>query len=108
MHVSKGISPTTKLKESIMKIKDFLTESNWGKGQYAEDADGNVFTVQDTKGVKFCLIGAAMRCYPDPDALAYIHQVLDLEIYDMTVVKWNDMPERTFAEVKAVIEKLDI
>jgi len=88
-----------------MKIKDFLKESNWGKGQYARDADGNICAVTDAKAVKFCLIGAAKRCCPEK--MNAIRCLLDKELGDIAV-SWNDAPGRTFEEVRALVEKLDI
>ena len=88
-----------------MKIKEFLKESNWTKWQYAKDAKGNVCAVADAKAEKFCLMGAAKKCYPE--GMDMIRRLLDRELGDMAIT-WNDMPERTFEEVKAVVEKLDI
>ena len=88
-----------------MKIKDFLKESNWTQGQYAKDVHGNGCAVADAKADRFCLIGAAKMCYPV--GMDAIRCLLDKELGDIAV-SWNDEPGRTFVEVRALVEKLDI
>ena len=88
-----------------MKMKEYMTESNWTKGQLARNKDGFGCSLYDTKAEKFCLMGATRKCYPNETEK--IQALLEQELRGYAVT-WNDEPGRTFAEVKAVIEKLDI
>jgi len=88
-----------------MKMKEYMTEANWVKGLFAGDANGDGCDIEDTKAEKFCLIGAAFKCYPND--VGTIRCLLDKELGDIAV-SWNDAPGRTFEEVRALVEKLDI
>ena len=88
-----------------MKIKDFLTEANWTQGQLARFASGHSCDLTNAFAVKFCLMGAAHKCYArETEKIQFL---LEQELRGYAVA-WNDEPGRTFAEVRAVIEKLDI
>jgi len=88
-----------------VKIKDFLNESNWTQGQFARDEDGNSCAAIDARAKKFCLMGAAYKCFSNETEM--ILDLLNRELQG-DAIGWNDAPGRTFEEVKAVIEKLDI
>ena len=87
-----------------MKVKEFLTKENWTQRAFALRQDGNPCHWLDTKAVKFCLQGALLKCYPGQPAT--IDTLLNNACGN--TVRWNDAPERTFKEVKALVEKLDI
>ena len=94
-----------------MKIRELLTdESKWCKKSYAFDAQGRKTTGYSPNAVKFCLVGAAQHCY----GTGYIEYVIKMQDalkrkFDVGVIAlWQDQPERTFAEVKALVEELDI
>ena len=88
-----------------IKIKDFLTESNWTKGQFARDEHNIGCSWEDEKAVKFCLLGAAHKCYTNEAEM--LHFMLERELRGDAII-WQDAPERTFAEVSALVKKLDI
>ena len=86
-----------------MKVKDLLTENNWGKaspGCYLPPCS------------KICLGMAINDCYPswekDHERIwSIVKNKLKLKS-SVAIVDWNDAPERTFAEVRQLIEELDI
>lgn len=90
----------------MMKIKDVLTdESKWCQHYYAKDKDGVPVSRLSPEACKFCLSGAMQNCY-GVNQFKIINRINE-EVDDF-MVSWNDAPERTFAEVRALIEKLDI
>ena len=114
------------------KIKDLLTsEAKWTKEALCRDNQGEYMEeVDDVFATCWDLSGAILRCYYYRDhdkGESYElcrqrhddieHKVAvrlgsqgesgsreDLE----TVRKWNDAPERTFADMRALVEELDI
>ena len=87
-----------------MKVKEFLTKENWGRKTFATLKDGTSCHWLDKEAKKFCLLGATYRCHPGETA--HIDALLDRACGNPAT--WNDMPGRTFEEVKALVEKLDI
>jgi len=87
-----------------MKIKEFLTKENWTQRAFALRQDGTGCHWLDKEAKKFCLLGATYRCHPGQPAT--IDALLDRACGNPAT--WNDMPGRTFEEVKALVEKLDI
>lgn len=93
-----------------MKIKELLTdESKWTKGAFARTIDNAQICSASQLAVCFCLQGAMFRCYTilDEFRVTRIKILKELRSGD-SIASWNDAPERTFAEVKALVEKLDI
>lgn len=79
-----------------MKIREFLTEANWGRGP------------ELAHGEKECLLTALCHCGQNQhERDVAIEKILDA-IGCGSIMAWNDAPERTFAEVKALVERLDI
>lgn len=78
-----------------MKVKEFLTPERWAKGDdvYLDNRD--------------CLLTAICRCYEDSQVEWGIKRRVR-EAVNGSLIDWNDAPERTFQEVKALVEKLDI
>jgi len=87
-----------------MKVKEFLTKENWTQGYYAKDAAGIYCEWSSVLAQKFCLLGASFKCYPGQKKT--MEGLLDNACGEAAV--WNDQPGRTFEEVKALVEKLDI
>jgi len=46
-----------------IKVKDFLTEENWCKGALARDCEGCAVGWDNSRAVKWCLVGAISKCY---------------------------------------------
>lgn len=88
-----------------MKIKELFTDSSrWTKGALARDINGE-FTDID-HGYSFCLSRAIYKCYPYDSKLIIFK--IKPKLKEPLIVNWNDAPERTFEEVKALVEELDI
>lgn len=102
-----------------MKIKELLTdETRWTQFCEAQNARGNVVEPHASDAVCFCLIGAVIRCYRDPnerrDVLLKIRRKLTgdestPEILPLSIItQWNDRPTRTFNDVATLVNELDI
>ncbi len=97
-----------------MKIRELLTDdSKWTKRTMYRDNLQNP-TSDRKKAVSFCLVGAICFCYGLVDEEAEKDRIYDL-IYDELSLwefgrldSWNDQPQRTFEDIKNLIEKLDI
>lgn len=99
-----------------MKIKELLASpDSWTQGTVAQDAQGNPVGYSNEKAVCWCLLGALMKCYSDPDeqlrislriseALKKHHNVPLILPYTF----WNDLESRTHEEVLALVNELDI
>lgn len=90
-----------------MKIKDLLTdESKWTKGADARSEHSNFVMPESAFATCWCLRGLVYKCYEGEEAYSVICKINNK--LDTAICVWNDAPERTFAEVKALVEELDI
>lgn len=88
-----------------MKVQDILTdESKWTQGRDARDANGNEILPLADEAVCWCLGGALVKA----GIFQLIGNLLFKPLNGQSIWLWNDAPERTFAEVRALIEELDI
>lgn len=93
-----------------MKIRELLTDkSKWTKGYDAQDISGERTSPMSEEAVCWCLAGALHRCYLPEQRQEIQDKIgLNISILFASIVGWNDMPDRTFEEVKALVEELDI
>lgn len=99
-----------------MKIRELLTnQSKWTKGAFAKTATGHPTDYDSNDAAKFCLVGAARKCYGRGEEGNAVLRTLIYEIDGRrpfrdakNVASWNDALGRTFADVKALVERLDI
>lgn len=92
-----------------MKIKElFSGPEKWTKRAYARTQDGAVAPCDSAGAVRWCLVGALEKCYPDHADKRTARAAIHAAIKKGTIPEWNDAPGRTFAEVKELVEKLDI
>lgn len=93
-----------------MKVKELLSdESKWTQRTYAKDANGEGVMWCVPEAVCWCLHGAIAKCYRgDFDRYERILGDFRRKVGLGDLWGWNDAPERTFAEVKALVEELDI
>lgn len=101
-----------------MKVREFLTdESKWTQDSLARDSEGNGLSKSnDPKATSWCLAGAIQYCYGtdwprtysrvDDYIVGFLSDQYEYE-YD-NLEDWNDAESTTFADVKALVEKLDI
>lgn len=94
-----------------LKIRELLSdESKWTQGSEAKGVDGFEVSSRGPHAVRFCLIGAMERCYGllADDEYMHILERIMVDAGSGDIAHWNDAPERTFADVRALVERLDI
>ena len=94
-----------------MKVKNFLTKDTWTKHVFARKKDAMPCLPLDPDARKWCLAGAIIRAYQsDPKKL----NVAMCRVLGWMGPKWhclshwNDEPDRTWKDVKALLNKLDL
>lgn len=95
-----------------MKVRELLTdESKWTQKACARDAIGKVLTAIDRRSIGaaacWCTLGAMEVCYTKFTDWDSVRDRI-VKSVGMSVSTWNDAPERTFADVRKLIEELDI
>lgn len=89
-----------------MKIKElFSDESKWTTLVPARNVNGEIVNGCDPEATCWCIVGAAYKCYPDFNTRQLVIGKIEEQTGD-GIGDWNDT--HTFAEVKALMEKLDI
>lgn len=103
-----------------MKLKEYYTDENkWFQGSGAGDILGNKLNYEysetmlhfTARAPRLCLKFAIMHCYTDNDEFGRSNVVSDKICKHLNIIsisKWNDSPERTFADIKNLVETLDI
>lgn len=107
-----------------MKIRELLsTPDRWTSGCTARTAEGWPVAALDYSGPlalhhlarSWCLLGAIDKCYPVPsDATAVVKKVFGALAPKMrmgpevAIIRWNDAKDRTFEEVKKLVDELDV
>lgn len=92
-----------------MKIQDILTdESKWTKGANARHANGNPIGPEEANAACWCLNGALIKAYDESIEGRQVRYKICIELSTHSFSPWNDAPERTFADVRKLIEELDI
>ncbi len=101
-----------------MKIRELYTDaSKWTQTFAARDINGRPVETDSPNATCFCLIGALMKCdgikLRTADSLTAF--LRDSPSYQKikekvggSILHWNDQSGRTFAEVKALVEELDV
>jgi len=91
-----------------MKIHEAIGEETWCKQAYALDKNGNERDVDDPSACKWCAKGWIIKTYPD-HRMAKYNEIMRIVGYpDEELPWWNDMPDRTFEEVKEAFRKADL
>jgi hypothetical protein len=94
--------------EKAMKVKDILTdESKWTQGVDARDRYGHRCDPCSGSAVSFCVTGAALRAYQHSaraqnKAIRSLLRAIPSEYADLE--SWNDETDRTFDDVRRLIE----
>jgi hypothetical protein len=93
-----------------MKMRELLSdESKWTKGTMARNESGIAISTTNGEACCFCLWGAMVWCYGlDLSEYSRVKKQIQVELGLDTIGQWNDQPERTFEEVQALVQKLDI
>lgn len=94
-----------------MKIKDILTEQSWIKGEFARNSAHEIVRHDDPTATSWCLLGLMWHCYQRKKhkriALKIITYLADHN-ENKDIQSWNDEEHRTVADVKKLVEALDI
>ena len=91
-----------------MKLKELFDKPHkWTRQLYARKEDGHGITADSDEAVCWCLMGGIFRCYPDAQKQRELELRLGLHL-GQHPINWNDTKGRTFEEVKALVEELDI
>lgn len=89
-----------------MKVHELLdSPERWTQGWLAKDKEGRHVSVHADNATCFCLVGAVGKCY---SGLRYLNVIEVLEKEIGMIARWNDARGRTFDQVKALVERLDI
>ncbi len=94
-----------------MKIKTLFSSSKkWMQGDFAENKYGKHVNSNSKSAVRWCLLGAIAKCYPNPDEANEIEDIVALAIPRdyCGVSSWNDSGNRKFSDIKKLVTKLDI
>jgi hypothetical protein len=93
-----------------MKIKELLTdESKWTQNAGARDKEKIPVPPKSEEAVCWCLFGAILKCYgEDKEVYNRLDKYILYNLTGMGIFSYNDNPKRTFKDIKALIEKLDI
>ena len=91
-----------------MNIQTLLdSPEKWTRGWYARDAEGTACIAEDHKAACWCLLGAIRVCYPDFEERIAVECQVRQHIGPFVDV-WNDAPNRTFEDIRELVETLDI
>lgn len=100
-----------------MKIKElFNDDSKWCKDALATNIDNDIVDPNSPTATRWCLAGAIFKCYP-PERRNEIEQRIRIRIGmsfnlrsgdKVPISLWNDDKDRTFEQIKDLIESLDI
>ncbi len=89
-----------------MKVKELLdSPEKWTQRANARDSHNLPVNPECDHAACWCLIGAIIRCYPlgSSDVVRRVDRNVGCYVNN-----WNDAPERTFDDVKQLVEELNI
>lgn len=82
----------------------FSGPDKWTKGAYARDSHGTTVDPQSKHAVQWCLSGALWKESSGFDAGTSCFFAIR-EYIGISIIIWNDAPERTFDDVTALLDK---
>ena len=93
-----------------MKIHEFLTdETQWTRGAFARKKNGVSCSSLDPEAISWCLSGLVRKVYPEFQREGIINilcKELKYDAFGLSI--WNDLPGRTFSDIKALALQKDI
>lgn len=91
-----------------MLVRELLiSEDKWTKGAGARSINQQIVATNSPNAVCWCIFGALDRCYPNYNNWLRVYVRINKEL-GKDMMAWNDEPERTFEDVRHLVEKLDI
>ena len=98
-----------------MKIKELLDKpEKWTTGSYARDYNRWSVVSSSPEATCYCLAGAMRKCYPlYEERLQVSRKLIDAitaipKMHFSCIESYNDYPDRTFDEIKQLVETLDV
>lgn len=96
-----------------MKIAELLTdESKRCRFAAAQDKDGHDVDADSPEAVKWCLVGAFLKCYPNPverfEAQVKMNATLSKSSSRAGLVWWNDRPTTTIEDIHKMAEEAGV
>lgn len=99
-----------------MKIRELLDKPDkWTQGSYAKTKDGGIVHPSSSHACKWCLAGAARKCYIQGSKEFY--DIIDkieyaiINKYNTTFINvpaFNDSVTITYKDIKALVDELDV
>lgn len=93
-----------------MKVRELLTgPEKWTKGADARSESGYSVEPDSKAACRWCLYGAINAAYPRTDDAIRALKLVNAKLGESRgICNWNDAPERTFDDVRKLVEELDI
>ncbi len=98
-----------------MKIHQLLsTPDKWTQRAFAKTETGEITGSLAPEAKCWCLVGAIAKCYDDQSSNGFEMRTAVTRSLMMAagnpenIVKWNDDPSRTHAEVLELVKRLDV
>lgn len=95
-----------------MRIAEFLADpERWTQRALARDASGTCVRPLAPEACRWCLVGALIVCYPDDRERWEVVEKLMHAVFGasgMSLTFWNDSPDRTHAEILALVTEEDV
>lgn len=91
-----------------MKVQELLSsEDKWTKLSSARNEKGEPVCADSPEATQWCVYGALYKCYR-PSKVSFLLRKIDEGENIDDIPTWNDMRQRTFKDVKALVKKYDI
>jgi hypothetical protein len=93
-----------------VKVQELLSsEDRWCRVHLAMNKDGKATAPNDPDACRWCLLGALLRCGATP----YWEQIAAVIKKrtggkDMSLSIYNDAPDRTFEDIKSLLQEADV
>lgn len=94
-----------------MKVRELLSSpEKWTKRAFARSENNIRVHSLSERAVCWCLMGGIVKCYNDPIEKQLVINKVCAVIFPKanSIAEWNDASERTFKEVKQLVEELGI
>lgn len=101
--------------ETLTKVRELLASpERWTQGFFARDSAGTICNFADANAACWCLSGALARVLPEDtdeheeryDAAGeYLQAALPERSRTAGYIAWQDKPQRTHAEVLALVDR---
>lgn len=95
-----------------MKVKELLSDpTKWCQGDLAQNKNNKRTEPDTNKALKWSLLGAIYKCYGNGSRcrslMTKVEHHLQLEDFK-GIQRWNDVKDRRFEEVMALVNNLDL